>query len=135
MVACFTYRRSCGSSPTPTSEQVFSNRCQPSATNLWPRDTVRTAEINNIIKYMYLRRLRHAYHLIQYICTLHLRPLRHVYIPFIICLCLALLSSKIIRTSSSSSSSSTSSSSTTSRPTSFPRSYQDLFWSGSVSSS
>ena len=79
VVACFTYQRSCGSSPAPTSEQVFSNMAHPSATNLWPRNTVRTAEINKIIKYMYLRHLQHEYYLKNYIRTLHLRPLRHVY--------------------------------------------------------
>ena len=36
VVACFTYRRSCGSSPAPTSEQVFSNRAHPSATHQRP---------------------------------------------------------------------------------------------------
>ena len=40
VVAIFRYLRSCGSSPTPTSEQVSSKDFHPSYTNWWPRATV-----------------------------------------------------------------------------------------------
>ena len=52
VVAIFRYLRSCGSSPTPTSEQVSSNDFHPSYTNWWPQATVRTAEITS--RKMYL---------------------------------------------------------------------------------
>ena len=73
VVAIFRYLRSCGSSPTPTSEQVCSKNVHPSYTNWWPRATVRTAEITSTK--MYLRPLRHACYLMHYICTVYLQPL------------------------------------------------------------
>ena len=47
VVVIFRYLRSCGSSPTPTSEQVSSKDFHPSYTNWWPQATVRTAEITS----------------------------------------------------------------------------------------
>ena len=70
VVAIFRYLRSCGSSPTPTSEQVSSKDFHPSYTNWWPRATVRTAEITSTK--MYLRPLRHACYLMHYIHTVYL---------------------------------------------------------------
>ena len=40
VVAIFRYLRNCGSSPTPTSEQVSSKDFHPFYTNWWPRATV-----------------------------------------------------------------------------------------------
>ena len=52
VVVVLTYRRSTGSSPTPTSVHTFSNFVHPSATNLWPRDTVQIAESTHIHTYI-----------------------------------------------------------------------------------
>ena len=52
VVAVFRYLRSCGTSPTPTSEHVSSKDFHPSYTNWWPWATVRTAEITS--RNMYL---------------------------------------------------------------------------------
>ena len=73
VVAIFRYLRSCGSSPTPTSEQVSSKDFHPSYTNWWPWATVQTAEITSTK--MYLRPLRHACYSMHYIHTVYLRPL------------------------------------------------------------
>ena len=48
VVAVFRYLRSCGSSPTLTSEQVSSKDFHPSYTNWWPRATVRTNEYKDV---------------------------------------------------------------------------------------
>ena len=73
VVAVFRYLRSCGSSPTPTSEHVSSKDFHPSYTNWWPQATVRTAGITS--RNMYLRRLRHMCYLMHYIHTVYLQPL------------------------------------------------------------